>query len=49
MPRFGAVSVAMVTPFDKDGELDVDVAVAVAKFLVAEGNEAREMVTKWFE
>ena len=38
MPRFGVVSVAMVTPFDNDGELDVDAAVALAKFLVAEGN-----------
>ncbi|MFT4617543.1 MAG: 4-hydroxy-tetrahydrodipicolinate synthase [Minisyncoccia bacterium] len=40
MPRFGVVSVAMVTAFDNDGELDVDAAVALAKFLVAEGNES---------
>ncbi len=29
----------MVTPFDSEGELDVDAAVALAKFLVSEGNE----------
>ena len=40
MPRFGVVSVAMVTAFDNDGELDVDAAVDLAKFLVAEGNES---------
>jgi 4-hydroxy-tetrahydrodipicolinate synthase len=39
MARFGRVSTAMVTPFDADGELDVDVAVALAKWLVSEGNE----------
>ena len=40
MPHFGHVSVAMVTPFDDAGELDIDVAVALAKWLVAEGNES---------
>ena len=40
MPRFGRVSVAMVTPFDSDGELDVDAAVALAKWLVEQGNES---------
>ncbi len=40
MPRFGRVSVAMVTPFDEHQELDVDAAVALAKWLVAEGNES---------
>ena len=40
MARFGRVSVAMVTPFDDDGELDVDAAVALAKWLVEQGNES---------
>ncbi len=40
MARFGRVSVAMVTPFDDQGELDLDAAVALAKWLVAEGNES---------
>ena len=40
MPHFGRVSVAMVTPFDDNGELDIDAAVALAKWLVAEGNES---------
>ena len=39
MPRFGRVLTAMVTPFDEDGELDVDVAVQLAKWLVEQGNE----------
>ncbi len=39
MARFGRVATAMVTPFDDDGGLDVDAAVALAKFLVTEGNE----------
>lgn len=39
MPRFGRVLTAMVTPFDTDGELDVDAAVALAKWLVEQGNE----------
>ena len=39
MPRFGRVLTAMVTPFDEDGELDVDVAVELARWLVEQGNE----------
>lgn len=44
MARFGRVATAMVTPFDADGELDVDAAVALAKFLVTEGNEGLVVV-----
>lgn len=39
MARFGAVLTAMVTPFDVDGELDVDGAVALARWLVDQGND----------
>lgn len=39
MPRFGRVLTAMVTPFDDEGELDVDAAVELAKWLVEQGNE----------
>lgn len=39
MPRFGRVLTAMVTPFDDDESLDVDAAVALAKWLVEQGNE----------
>jgi 4-hydroxy-tetrahydrodipicolinate synthase len=39
MPRFGRVLTAMVTPFDDDGRLDVDAAVALARWLVEQGNE----------
>ena len=39
MARFGRVLTAMVTPFDDEGELDVDAAVALAKWLVEQGNE----------
>lgn len=39
MARFGRVLTAMVTPFDDDGELDVDAAVALARWLVEQGNE----------
>ncbi len=39
MARFGRVATAMVTPFDTEGELNVDAAVALAKWLVTEGNE----------
>lgn len=38
-PRFGGVVTAMVTPFAADGALDVDAAVALARWLVAQGNE----------
>ena len=39
MARFGRVLTAMVTPFDDDGALDVDAAVALARWLVDQGNE----------
>ncbi len=39
MARFGRVLTAMVTPFDDDGELDVDAAVLLARWLVEQGNE----------
>jgi 4-hydroxy-tetrahydrodipicolinate synthase len=39
MSRFGEVLTAMVTPFDANGALDLDAAAAVAKWLVAEGND----------
>jgi 4-hydroxy-tetrahydrodipicolinate synthase len=39
MARFGRILTAMVTPFDDDGELDVDAAVSLAKWLVEQGNE----------
>jgi 4-hydroxy-tetrahydrodipicolinate synthase len=39
MARFGRVLTAMVTPFDDDGELDIDAAVTLAKWLVEQGNE----------
>jgi 4-hydroxy-tetrahydrodipicolinate synthase len=37
--RFGAVVCAMATPFDDDGRLDVDGAVALARWLVDHGND----------
>lgn len=37
--RFGAVGCAMVTPFDGDGRLDVDAAVALARWLCSHGND----------
>ena len=39
MARFGRVLTAMVTPFDAEGELNLDAAVALAKWLVEQGNE----------
>jgi 4-hydroxy-tetrahydrodipicolinate synthase len=39
MARFGRVLTAMVTPFDEDGELNVDAAVSLARWLVEQGNE----------
>src|SRR5918994_6177651 len=39
MARFGRVATAMVTPFTDDGSLDVDGAVALARWLVEQGNE----------
>ncbi|MGH1505694.1 MAG: 4-hydroxy-tetrahydrodipicolinate synthase [Acidimicrobiales bacterium] len=38
-PRFGRVLTAMVTPFGDDGRLDLDRAQALAKYLVANGND----------
>lgn len=37
--RFGAVGCAMVTPFDDSGALDVDAAVALARWLCEHGND----------
>jgi 4-hydroxy-tetrahydrodipicolinate synthase len=37
--RFGTVLTAMVTPFGPDGSVDLDVAAALARFLVDEGSE----------
>lgn len=37
--RFGALGCAMVTPFDADGRLDVAVAVDLAHWLSAHGND----------
>ncbi len=37
---FGTVSVAMVTPFTKDGDLDLDAGVALAGHLVDQGCDA---------
>src|SRR5215203_2452547 len=39
MARFGRVATAMVTPFTDDGSLDVDGAVALARWLQDQGNE----------
>jgi len=40
MPRFGQLISAMITPFDERGSLDLDVAQALARHLVAEGHDA---------
>jgi 4-hydroxy-tetrahydrodipicolinate synthase len=37
--RFGAVLTAMITPFDADGALDLDMAQRVARHLVEQGND----------
>jgi 4-hydroxy-tetrahydrodipicolinate synthase len=37
--RFGKVLTAMVTPFHEDGALDLDGAVALARWLVSQGND----------
>ena len=37
MARFGAVITAMVTPFDEEGALDLDVAAELARWLAAHG------------
>lgn len=39
MTRFGAVVTAMVTPFDSEGALDLDAAVALARWLTAHGSD----------
>ena len=39
MPRFGRVLSAMVTPFDDDGALDLDVAAELARYLQAHGHD----------
>ncbi len=39
MARFGTVLTAMVTPFDENGDLDLDRAQRLARYLVANGNE----------
>ena len=39
MARFGRVLSAMVTPFDGDGELDLDTAKVLARFLQDHGND----------
>jgi 4-hydroxy-tetrahydrodipicolinate synthase len=39
MARFGAVLTAMVTPFDDDLSLDLDGAVALARWLADQGND----------
>ena len=39
MARFGKVATAMVTPFGENGELDLDVAVELARWLVDHGND----------
>lgn len=38
-PRFGPVLTAMATPFDAEGELDLDGAAALARWLVAHGSD----------
>jgi 4-hydroxy-tetrahydrodipicolinate synthase len=38
-PRFGSVLTAMVTPFDERGELDLDGAASLARWLVGHGSE----------
>ena len=40
MSRFGSVITAMVTPFSADGELDHEGAAELARWLVAQGNDA---------
>ncbi|MFM8451549.1 MAG: dihydrodipicolinate synthase family protein, partial [Acidimicrobiaceae bacterium] len=39
MPRFGQVLTAMVTPFDKNGELNLDGVRRLAKWLQDNGND----------
>jgi len=37
--RFGSVVTAMATPFDADGRVDIDGAVALARYLVDNGSD----------
>lgn len=39
MPHFGRVLSAMITPFDSEGELDLDVAASLARHLAANGHD----------
>jgi 4-hydroxy-tetrahydrodipicolinate synthase len=39
MPHFGRVLSAMVTPFDDEGELDLDVAAELARYLQSNGHD----------
>jgi 4-hydroxy-tetrahydrodipicolinate synthase len=39
MPHFGRVLSAMVTPFDDEGELDLDIAVELARYLQSHGHD----------
>lgn len=39
MPHFGRVLSAMITPFDEHGDLDLDVAVALARHLQSTGHD----------
>ncbi len=39
MPRFGPVLTAMVTPFDVDGNVDLDGVARLANYLVESGND----------
>ena len=39
MPHFGRVLSAMVTPFDDEGELDLDVAAELARYLQSHGHD----------
>jgi 4-hydroxy-tetrahydrodipicolinate synthase len=39
MPRFGPVLTAMVTPFDDNGDVDLEGVAKLAKWLVARGND----------
>lgn len=39
MAHFGRVLSAMVTPFDEEGELDLDVAVELARYLQSHGHD----------
>ena len=42
MARFGRVLTAMVTPFDREGRLDLDVARTLARHLQANGNDGKK-------